>query len=951
MKTTITSLAALLIAFGAMAQSAPTSSAPTPTDPSADVISMFSDAYTDVTVDTWLTPWSAGATSDTAVGGNNIKKYSSLDFAGIETVTMQIDASGMNTFHIDAWTPNMTELRIKLVDFGANGVFDGPGVGDDVEHEVTIPNPALSTWNEYDFPLSNFAGLTTTSNIAQMIISGFPTGTSIVYVDNIYFSNQAGVAPAFPSTAAATPTEPAGSVVSMFSDAYTDVPVDTWQTPWSSATFKDTSVTGNPIKCYTGLDFVGVEAVTQQIDASSMNTFHFDIWTPNMTQLRVKLVDFGPDGAFQGGDDTEHEIIFPNPGQNTWVGYDIPLSSFTGLTTTSNIAQLIFAGDPPGLSTLYVDNVYFSAQTSPFPATAAPTPTDPAGNVISMFSDAYTDVPVDTWQTVWSQASFKDTVAAGNPIKCYSNLNFVGIETVASQIDASGTNTFHFDAWTPNMTELRVKLVDFGPDGAFQGGDDTEHEIVFANPAQNNWNEYDIPLSNFVGLTTTSNIAQLIFSGNPSGAGSLYIDNVYFSTQASVFPQSAAPTPTQSASDVISMFSNAYTDVPVDTWQTVWSQGTLTDTDVNGNDIKCYTGLNFVGIETVAQQIDASSMTTFHFDAWTPNITELRVKLVDFGPDGAFQGGDDTEHEIVYPAPAQNSWVEFDIPLSDFTGLVNTNNIAQLIFAGSPAGAGTVYVDNVYFSNDPVSAGTELAMKVFLQGPLNGTLMNDDLRVSSLIPSTDPYPGLGFSYEGSGWSDSFDPNVLNNTGNDAIVDWVVVDMYPDAAVGGNTAARYSRPALLQRDGDVVNLDGTSPLSLNMPAGTYNAAVRHRNHLGAIVSNSAVYGSGVVSVDLTTTGGDAVGTEALYINGSTRALWAGDSNFDAQVKYTGGSNDRDVILVEIGGSIPTNTSTGYTNEDINMDGVVKYTGSSNDRDIILQVIGGSVPTNVRNQVGF
>jgi hypothetical protein len=30
----------------------------------------------------------------------------------------------------------------------------------------------------------------------------------------------------------------------------------------------------------------------------------------------------------------------------------------------------------------------------------------------------------------------------------------------------------------------------------------------------------------------------------------------------------------------------------------------------------------------------------------------------------------------------------------------------------------------------------------------------------------------------------------------------------------------------------------------------------------------------------------------------------------------------------------------------MDAVVKYTGSANDRDIILLNIGGSVPTNTR-----
>ncbi len=46
-------------------------------------------------------------------------------------------------------------------------------------------------------------------------------------------------------------------------------------------------------------------------------------------------------------------------------------------------------------------------------------------------------------------------------------------------------------------------------------------------------------------------------------------------------------------------------------------------------------------------------------------------------------------------------------------------------------------------------------------------------------------------------------------------------------------------------------------------------------------------------------------------------------------------------------MPTNTVSGYFPEDCNLDGTVKYTGGANDRDIILLNIGGSVPTNIRN----
>lgn len=165
------------------------------------------------------------------------------------------------------------------------------------------------------------------------------------------------------------------------------------------------------------------------------------------------------------------------------------------------------------------------------PMTAAPTPTRPANTVISMFSDAYTNVPVDTWRTVWSNATLTDLQIAGNPTKKYSALDFVGIETVNNQINATPMQFFHIDAWTPNMTTFRVKLVDFGANGVYQGvpNDDVEFELSYT-PVLSQWNSYDIPLSAFTGLTSRAHIAQLILSGNPPAAGIVFVDNVYFSS-------------------------------------------------------------------------------------------------------------------------------------------------------------------------------------------------------------------------------------------------------------------------------------------------------------------------------------------------------------------------------------------------------------------------------------
>lgn len=56
-----------------------------------------------------------------------------------------------------------------------------------------------------------------------------------------------------------------------------------------------------------------------------------------------------------------------------------------------------------------------------------------------------------------------------------------------------------------------------------------EHEITITNPEKNTWISVKRPLSDFTGLSTRANIAQLIYSGQPAGSATIYIDNVYFS--------------------------------------------------------------------------------------------------------------------------------------------------------------------------------------------------------------------------------------------------------------------------------------------------------------------------------------------------------------------------------------------------------------------------------------
>jgi hypothetical protein len=171
---------------------------------------------------------------------------------------------------------------------------------------------------------------------------------------------------------------------------------------------------------------------------------------------------------------------------------------------------------------------------------------------------------------------------------------------------------------------------------------------------------------------------------------------------------------------VYSLFSNAYTNYPVDTWRTNWSASTFDDVQIAGNATKRYTYLNYVAIEKALQPLDLSDLNYINMDVWSPDFTNFKIKLVDLGANAIFGGGDDVEHELTFNAPAKGQWLHFHIALDEFTGLVTRQHIAQLILASSFS---RVFVDNVYFSFQPVATKSQLSSTVnMFPNPAKGSV-------------------------------------------------------------------------------------------------------------------------------------------------------------------------------------------------------------------------------------
>jgi len=171
-----------------------------PSRNSSDYLSIFSDAYTNLSGTDFFPNWNQLTTvSNVLIGSNNVKKYESFNYQGIQLASV-INVSAMEKVHIDIWTPNCTAFDFYLIN--TTPVL--------VEQKVTL-TPTLSGWNSFDIALSSF-NTVALNNITQFKFVGMPSGSAIVYWDNLYFWKTAPVTTPTISVTQPTCLLPSGSV-------------------------------------------------------------------------------------------------------------------------------------------------------------------------------------------------------------------------------------------------------------------------------------------------------------------------------------------------------------------------------------------------------------------------------------------------------------------------------------------------------------------------------------------------------------------------------------------------------------------------------------------------------------------------------------------------------------------------------------------------------------------
>ena len=243
-----------------------------------------------------------------------------------------------------------------------------------------------------------------------------------------------------------------------------------------------------------------------------------------------------------GTAEAAYSVDIPAQGVNTYSSFLLYVTTLDAPVTLTNVTVTSSAiADPCALVTCptgqeCVDGECVVVNGGPMVSAPTPPAREPA-DVISIYSDAYTDVVVDDFDfgLCGSSPAVAEEMIAGNPTQRYLGEGCQGINFENNRIDASAFTHLHFDFYTDETNVIgkvfNLKLVDWAGNATEDGA--TGLEVNFndgTNPAitTGSWVSVDVDITVLgplvIGNLTTSDLAQIHLTSNLSNA---WYDNLY----------------------------------------------------------------------------------------------------------------------------------------------------------------------------------------------------------------------------------------------------------------------------------------------------------------------------------------------------------------------------------------------------------------------------------------
>ena len=553
---------------------------------------------------------------------------------------------------------------------------------------------------------------------------GTPDGREF-YIKNLKgLSSNATVAA--PSDAPAAPTANASDVISLYSDAYTDV-ASNKNPGWGETIAEEIHAGNNVIKSDNFLPF----QLTSPIDVTG-KTLHVDFWIETLPAagagLLIKLLD-AANGPHEGN------YVHPNSSitVGSWNSIDIPVSSFNqnqgtwDATAQARVDQVLV--DIVDDATIYFDNIYFYSDSG-------------SGGGGNTTSELLTDGDFEA-QTVgavsgaWYGAGEIRNDGGGN-------YYFADVQTAGNAYDVNlsqkGLNltegTYYKLSFTASSNVSRTAIVGIG---------------LSANPFTSQTESIDLTSdSKTYELTLQANFtnadARVIFDLG-AAVGHVVIDNV--SLVETTAPVASGPTTTapevtfDAAADYSTIFSGSNLATGLVT--NSYAGATESTVQIDGKDVKKLEianpggGMNFA---FAGQDLEAAGHTHLLFYYYT-EATGIG-KVINVNIQG---GGANIIHTITLPASknANVSWTKVDIELASATNGSDSKTAisqVQLTGAGGTNPFGTVYIDNMYFyKSGTAGVGTNELFNVSVSPNPASSVVN--LRADETITKAEVYNILG----------------------------------------------------------------------------------------------------------------------------------------------------------------------------------------------------------------
>ena len=573
---------------------------------------------------------------------------------------------------------------------------------------------------------------------------------STTYVDNISAPvGDAIVVPSGPTTNAPTPTVDASEVISIYSDAYTDITGTNFNPNWGQSTQVNTAYdpTGegtNTVIEYSNFNYQGTEFPST--DMSAMTKVHFDVWTANEATIQFTPISPG-----------QENLVSVTSTGGTWTSIDLDLASNFSNVVLSDVFQLKFVGS----GTVYLDNIYFYS-TPPTTTVTVDVSESPGGVNIQSNQNGWAETAaVDNGDGTYSYTF--ENVAAGTVIEykwilytsatgTFEDLvplvggggvdndlaaNLPTNESIVTDysnycnrsITASTTDviaqTYYFNSFRQpgvDYPELVVTapagnnlVIDYssngwsefhGP-GAVDNGDGT-HTVLVDPSSEFQYKWVNTTTGVTEDLLACDNNDPSIDTNNSTYANRVHAagedhNDVFGTCPLPEGPTTSAPTPpSRDASDVFSLLSDAYTNETPGV--NAFAGASIEDFVIGGTDntlkVTAPTaGGGYQYVFGIPNGVDLSAFTHMHVDYYVMGEVAggevLQTFLQQFAGDGAFQ------HNIVNTAAVTttSSWVSIDVEISTMgSGELSRDNIGQIqmVLAG-PAAYGPVFLDNIYF--------------------------------------------------------------------------------------------------------------------------------------------------------------------------------------------------------------------------------------------------------------